>query len=267
GVDRQFAMGVGSLVEDGWEAAVTCGTEGFNLNCINACADAALTLWDNFYEANDGINRRSVGVNADGEATYSKFVVYSDGTNHTITHTQHMPLGDYPTVGHMLSARPNASEWAHVSTRTYGTTHQVKVFHRRTNSTTDEGDVNGDLNHVRAYHSKLPQAGASKRTEDSDDGVVLDYLWDSGNQGEWNQIHNGTPPVDAATDGGETMTGQFQDDSSIAECCTLGTTEEDDLNGTSFQAENHGVMAFGWNNQAFGFSGRAGGWVSGCASK
>jgi hypothetical protein len=39
--------------------------------------------------------------------------------------------------------------------------------------------------------------------------------------------------------------------------------EEED-NDEIGEDENHGIMAFGWNNQPFEFNGRAGSWVNGC---
>ncbi|KZW03435.1 hypothetical protein EXIGLDRAFT_828364 [Exidia glandulosa HHB12029] len=271
GVSGQTAMAVGGIVEAGFGAAIKCRGAVFTFDCLDAVADTAMAVWDSGFLPNNGIpnNGNPLPAHPDRRALvqYSyDFTHARTGLKASVVHTQHLPLGNHTTIGAMLMARSNASEWAQAYTREYSGTHRVVVTHRRINAATEEGDDNGTLHQLRAVHSTI-RTGASKRVEESDEGVVLDYLWNDASQTQWNIDHQSDQSTFASR-AGNTMYDTFVDGNNndiIASCCTVGSFDPAAGEG-SFELENEGVMAFGWNNQPFGFNGRAGGWVSGCST-
>jgi hypothetical protein len=95
-----------------------------------------------------------------------------------------MPLSNHTSMVSMLSTRPNTSNWAHVFSRQYGQHAIIHVHHCRINDT-EEGDDNGRLHQLRGYHSSVNNL--TERAEESDsNGIIMDYLWDDGDQKVFN---------------------------------------------------------------------------------
>jgi hypothetical protein len=108
-----------------------------------------------------------------------------DGLTIPVMHTQVMSVAGFISIASMLSARANASSWSHIYTRQYGNFSLVHVYHRRINDL-EEGDDNDRLHHVQGRHSSL---SSTKKAEDEDQGVFMDYLWNDGSQSDWNLMH------------------------------------------------------------------------------
>jgi hypothetical protein len=70
-----------------------------------------------------------------------------------------------------------------VFSRQYGNHTMIHVHHRRINDT-EQGDDNGRLHQLRGYHSTINSI--TEREEASGSGVIMDYLWDDGDQNVFN---------------------------------------------------------------------------------
>ncbi|KAJ7026352.1 hypothetical protein C8F04DRAFT_1125489 [Mycena alexandri] len=261
GGNQLLAWGLGSLAEVAFKSAIPCLGEvfsGTSQTCLWHVLDAAIGDWDSLFEPTSGRRKR------DGSGSYTASIPYNlpNGTvaHMTVIHTQIIPLS--PGSSNMyttLAARPNASSWAHAYTRQYGNTTPIRIFHRRINDA-EEGDDAGLVNQIRAGATWNPNM-LTKRVEEDDDGVVLDYLWKDSSVGAWDLYHDDSPVDTTASDSATIVQEFMSDNNAIATCATPVIVADD---GGLLQA-TAGVAAFGWNNQPFGFDGRSSGWLSGCA--
>ncbi|KAJ7469866.1 hypothetical protein B0H11DRAFT_1920482 [Mycena galericulata] len=262
-----LAWGVGSLAEVAFQSAIPCLGEffsGTSQTCLWLVIEAAIGDWDTLFQNANGRRKR------DASGSYIGTIPYKL-RNSTIV------LIIYAT----LAARPNASSWAHAYTRQYGNTTPIRVFHRRINDA-EEGDDTGRVNQLRAGATWTPTM-LRKRVEEDDSGVVLDYLWTDSSVGAWAHTpslpdiyHDDSPVSDTAEDSATVLQassahftsswhpciffqGYMNDNNAIATCATPL------LDSDGLQQATAGVLAFGWNDEPFGFDGRSSGWLSGCA--
>jgi hypothetical protein len=178
----ELALGLGNLIETAFATGISCYTRKVGLrDCMWELFDA---LEDDFLNNFDPTSFRK---RDDSEhVTLSQVYTFADGTNSTVIHTQYMSLSGFTSNRQLASARPNASDFALLYSRQYGNHSIVRVHHRRINDT-EEGDADGKVHQMRAFHEKI---GNVKRVEDREDGVVMDYLWKDGKEVVWDVFHD-----------------------------------------------------------------------------
>ncbi|KAK0114917.1 hypothetical protein ONS96_013392 [Cadophora gregata f. sp. sojae] len=106
---------------------------------------------------------------------------------------------------------------------------------------------------------ELGHPGLEKRLENRAYGVVTDYLWQNGNQNNYNQMHDSADFKDMTRKIDNYLEGNKQGVS----CLTPIGTVAGPGGSTRFRVDN-GIIAYGWNDKPFGFNGRAGSWTEGC---
>lgn len=161
----------------------------------------------------------------------------------------------------------NGTDFIHIATTYRNGSAQYTIHYRRAHPD-DLGRPNdGTYHQVRVAPAGTNVNGSSsdatKRAEDDVSGVVMDYLWQQGSDALWTDTYYDTHTFDqtAASD----ITSWMEQNQAEATCATIiiesnGPPNEQPWGG----AEDSGVLAFGWNNKAFGFNGRAGGWIDEC---
>lgn len=87
---------------------------------------------------------------------------------------------------------------------------------------------------------------------------MVDYLWTNGDNSLWNDL-GGKSQADTL---GSTIAVAMDNSDSDASCAVPGIQQP---NG-NYAGEDQGVLAYGWNNQPFGFNGRSGGWLDDCGA-
>jgi hypothetical protein len=276
-----LGIAIGPLVRTSFRTALRCFTGNLAFNnpgdCLWALGESLFNAYLNNFTPMSGINKRSLTL--DGYETVSRRVERPGKPSYSVSHTQFMPLGKHLSSLTMLFNRHNGT-FAHVYTRTYNNTSQVDVYHRRVNDL-GEGDDDGRYHNLRAFHGSVK--GNFKRSESSDNGVVMDYLYDEGDQGVFNTLNEEhVPYAEAAAN--EAIVSAFP----ANKCCVSGTDVQFTIRQSVFMDSGadgaiatcaspfvldpsnvfhfgvRGVLAFGWNNQPFKFNGRAKGWVEGC---
>ena len=87
---------------------------------------------------------------------------------------------------------------------------------------------------------------------------MADYLWTNGDKSLWNQLGGKSQ----ANNLGSTIADYMENSDSQASCAVPGVQQS---NG-KYAGEDQGVLAYGWNNHAFKFNGRSGGWLDSCGA-
>jgi hypothetical protein len=191
----EAAMAVGPLAHAGWARVVNCAGLGAlgTANCLWTLGHGIFSVWADFFFPNSGIAKRE--ITADGYEVLTFNITEPDGSSTPVIHTQIMPISNHSSIAAMLSARPNASSWAQVFNRQYGEHSMIHVFHRRINET-EEGHDAGRLHQLRGHHFAIN--GLTKREEESQDGVIMDFLFDDGNQEIFSLFGSASPDTIAS---------------------------------------------------------------------
>jgi hypothetical protein len=138
-----------------------------------------------------------------------------------------------------------------------------------------------DSDHMKRLHAQKADglSALEKRIEKTASGVVTDYLWKNGlvvlsemnsctkvsslmrtrNQNAWDNFHDDISVKSLETDAHSYLTDHDADASCFTPILQLGTH-----GGSSSTRIDNGILAYGWNNKAFNFDGRAGGWANKC---
>jgi hypothetical protein len=227
-----------------------------HIDCIFAAADAAFQGYEltaAIVGDHDGINKRD-GSNSTVPAFIPPHLEFHIGHPHS------------PEFAHTIRNGLNDTVWIRMATSTkhHPFVHTIHVKHAD-KSVLGPEPRSEPVFHVRATE-QLHMTSTSKRNEGTVNGLVFDYLWDQGVPAE-TELTGGSLMTQADTLGSE-IANWMEAHSSEANCATLAILQaQGPGEGTNLPriALNRGLAAFGWNNKAFGFDGRAGGWISQCA--
>jgi hypothetical protein len=250
-------IGVTSLIPTASEVALNCFA-GF-ANCLNAAWSSIFQVFTAFFRAAGG--RRSIGSGPTSYAVASGIVGEEKGL---LTIDAHLPVEHSSSGALWRAARASGNEtWSHIATVSYNGTALHHIMHRLASADDLGHENNGSFHHLRA---QSPQSMSKKRDEDNVGGVVADYIFKDGNQGDWELAIDTDAPRDAGAEAttvemgnemGQHLGNWMLDNGVEATCASILTQNEFDL-------EDQAVAAYGWNNAPFNFNGRSGGWINGC---
>jgi hypothetical protein len=272
GITSAISMGVRMLVPVARSAINFCTVQ--LRDCLFVVNAVVMNVWYHTYYANNGINARDTyGRRVYATAKPPHWDEKKTGIKGMSLHSR-LPIdGPRTSLAKAAIQHHRNDTWLHIATMY---SEDKPVFHLR-HRLVHEDDL-GKVNDGNYHHFQAMQAseGLAGRAESSFGGIVSDYLWRAGQQDIWNQVHDGVNAqgVDFGTVAGDVV-ADWQENGSVASggpaeatCASLVTqhpTGEGPQQATV--TEDHGVMAYGWNNAPFVFNGRAGGWVDSCSGQ
>jgi hypothetical protein len=113
--------------------------------------------------------------------------------------------------------------------------------------------------------ANITDTDIAKRAEVNDDGVVMDYLWEQGNQDLWTDTFFDASDFDQVA--ASTAASFLIDNQSEVSCADVIVADEGSSSEQGFEEpEDTGIVAFGWNNAPFSFDGRSAGWLADCSN-
>ncbi|KAL6831360.1 hypothetical protein J3E69DRAFT_379187 [Trichoderma sp. SZMC 28015] len=226
----------------GFATGATSGTD-----CIIAAAD--LTL--NGYMVAAAVNEAN-GIDKRFEnSTFvaAPYMVFHNGVPGT---------ADFQDL---IRNRLNDTHWVHIaSSSKYSNLDQQLHIKHADKSVLGPSSRSKPVFHVRV---NTTMTSGLKRNEGSVNGLVFDYLWDEGNESLARQFMD-SGAEDVGNDLGFAISGWMEENSSEANCASLAAGSVDDNGDSDPPVINRALAAYGWNNQAFQFNGRAGGWIDQC---
>jgi hypothetical protein len=245
GVSNALAAGVGALVNFVWEGEATCSGGDVGL-CLTNIVGAWLSTIYLGFKVKSGFGKRD---------EVSFLTMPTEMTHHSWS-GQNYERQFYRT-GNQTTTEDGFTHIGHYNPAAGANGSVINIHYKQSINS-----INGKtLHHLR--HGWNPSSTViSKRVEDSDGGVVGDYLWQDGNTGEFQGVTEDNSESAFLRNGVPSVVDNFEDPPNIASCFSMGSLSTDDA-GT-WTSINDGVTAFGWNNKPFGFNGRSEGWVEGC---
>ncbi|PKK41261.1 hypothetical protein CI102_15141 [Trichoderma harzianum] len=161
----------------------------------------------------------------------------------------------------LIRNRLNDTHWVHIaSSSKYSNLDQQLHIKHADKSVLGPSSRSKPVFHVRV---NTTMTSGLKRNEGSVNGLVFDYLWDEGNESLARQFMD-SGAEDVGNDLGFAISGWMEENSSEANCASLAAGSVDDNGDSDPPVINRALAAYGWNNQAFQFNGRAGGWIDQC---
>ena len=247
----KLAMGGFGLVKSAYDAIKDCN-KGVKFDCIFGVADTVFSYFLIQFALTDLRNGKR-DVNEHGRA-------YNQDGSYLVAH---VAIANGSTLHHAYTGSTNDSDWTHVATSYTAQGQPMHSLHYRLASPEDLGRPNnGDYHHIRAQHISNDASNSSSHSRRSDrasnGGVVADYLWTNGDKSLWNQLGGKSQ----ANNLGSTIADYMENSNSQASCAVPGVQQS---NG-KYAGEDQGVLAYGWNNHAFKFNGRSGGWLDSCGA-
>jgi len=256
----KIAWATASLVKNLFDIPKECGES--TLDCLFQVGNTVMSYFTLGYQA---VSNLPV-MERDGVAVFG-IAKLSDGTYIG----SHLPVSGVlaVTLREVSIARPNLKTWAHVATRYTGDGMPLHSIYHRLVSDEDLGRPNdGTYHHLIAQTANLTAPWERKTTlnarADSSDshGVVGEYLWQNNDNSLWGDLHNAcSGTLESQCDLGSSLANQFENEQIEAGCAVPGVAKGDG----SFAGLNSGVFAYGSNDKAFDFQGRAGSWLDSCA--
>ncbi|KAF2098014.1 hypothetical protein NA57DRAFT_76813 [Rhizodiscina lignyota] len=215
-------------------------------DCFFIAADILMGAFVGFWQTRNG--KREMG-----DAVW-------DLTNHTsaLTHAvAHVaPIDNSLRKG--LLATANNGTWIRAASVYSGDVHTHSLFYRLA----DPADL-GRENDGTYHHLRATEEGLRKREENDEGGLVVDYIWkDNNDETEWDYFQGGGDTLGATAAGWAETNGQEAFCNSPVVCLSTGSPGGGQCAGC--HVETSGVMAYGWNDAAFGFNGQSGGWLDEC---
>lgn len=240
-------VAVGSLVSSAFEIT-QCGAG--TANCVQTAFDVVMSTWSLAFTVAT-IKRE------DGQGTL--YTLASNETDHMFE--AHIPLEPGQNLKKAAIATGNNGTWHHIATFHHATGGEW-LLHYRLAAKEDLGaDNDGSYHHLRAHSAAhKPTAMATRSDEDSAGGVVADYLWQDNEMDYWEMFSN------VNTDALGNMVSEWMLDNNSEASCAVPSI--DGVSGygseTHYAGADQGVVAYGYNNQPFGFNGRSQGWIDEC---
>ncbi len=239
-----------------------------NFGLIDAAVDAVFSIWSNEFLIS------SLRVRSEyGDTPVYGFIdrpesslKRSDGKPHLYwTRIEsHVPIDPKTSLRKAAIDTHNSTQFLHIATlyRHGAVTH---TLHYRRAHPDDLGMANdGTYHQVRAVlpDTNMTSTGIVQRAEASSGGVVMDYLWKSGQESLWHDTFStvGENTLDQAA--ASTVTSYLQSTGSEVSCADVIVSKRAQAEQGVTGAEDIGILAFGWNNKPFGFNGRSAGWLS-----
>lgn len=197
----------------------------------------------------------------------------SDGRphNHWTRLESHIPVEQDTSLRLAAMEANNSTDFLHIATIYRDGVATFTLHYRRAHPDDLGTENNGDYHHARAVpviHNTTTDrdGGVDARAEVNDGGVVMDYLWKNGNGELWADTFAwaGADRFDQAA---ASTTAHFMQDQKAEVSCADVIVSYDSANEQGWEGpEDVGIVAFGWNNQPFGFNGRSGGWLNDCSN-
>jgi hypothetical protein len=256
-------MGVARLVAATWTAVGRCILNPLSFDCLFGAVDAGFTVWNNGFFGNNGLGKPAFTESGhpiialhQSNSTTGPGVVTSVAAR--IENQPHEPLMRAETRRGDLDGT-----WLCIATTNIDDTEAHHLHHRLAH----DGDLgfenDGNYHHFRATPAPSMLRRLGIRAVNDNNGVVVDYLWKYGNKNDLNLIH-GIPNNGNRL--GSTTVNWMERNSVEATCASVGAHVDHGEGPGFYEMEDHGVVAYGWNDKPFSFNGRAGGWVDGCSS-
>ncbi|KIJ45396.1 hypothetical protein M422DRAFT_46830 [Sphaerobolus stellatus SS14] len=240
--------------------------QGQVIDCLFSSIDLVLTLFLGGYKLYSGINNRDLALTPNGLPIYT---FYKHSVIEDFVFYSHIPTIN-GSVSEAALRNGSTLDWQHQVTAFYKGEETHRVYYRQAH-TDDLGKENdGSYHHYRVRPSpsmlerirKLRQAAGLKEREEADSyGLVSDYLWRHNNPTVWQTFHDNINPDTM----GSTLANWMENNNAEVSCAVPVETVAG-VGGSSQVLGNRGIVAYGWNDQAYGFNGRAGGWVDGCSN-
>ena len=239
-------LAVFRLVESAWSLS-KCADSA--VDCFFGAADIVFGTFVAFYNTANG--RRSVDTGDLPNHGVAEFNT-SMGVTYIVAHIP--PVNGKLYLASISSA--NNGTWTRHGSAYVGQRLTHHILYRLA-SPEDLGRPNdGSYHHYRVQSVKNSTSGSNtRRAEDNDSGVVVDYLWkDNDSEPYWCCFRG------AAGTLGSNSANWMEENSAEAACVTptVGDGQGD------WDSLDNGVMAYGWNNAPFDFAGRSGGWLDEC---
>ncbi|KAH8904684.1 hypothetical protein BR93DRAFT_939754 [Coniochaeta sp. PMI_546] len=256
----QLAVGVLGLSHQAFQLAKYCSDAAHSWqnagDCFFVAADILMGTFVSFYKTRNGKRSTVDGLPDHGIATFQNGTI-SGGLTHSIAH---IPIINGSLRLGLLASGNNGS-WAHVASFYSG---DVKT-HRLMYRLASEEDL-GAKNNGKYHHLRTVGQGNSvtERAEQQEGALVADYLWEDNNdQTEWGYFSGGGNSL------GSDIANWMENNEQEAACASPAVCLPTGAPGAGnshpgCSVIDGGVMAYGWNDQPFGFNGRAQGWLDEC---
>jgi hypothetical protein len=244
GLDVLF--GFGGLVKSIFSVTKLCGQS--KTDCVFGALDILADFFTDVYSWSNLRKRTVDGVTVFGSHTLSS------GT----TINSHIPVTNGTSFYHALTAMPNDGSFQHVASAVLPNGTAKHIWYRVASAQDLGRENDGSYNHVRVASPTYNQTSSEKRKETNDDGVVADYLWNNNNEQMWDSVSG------VAGDTMGSMAANYMEENELIASCWVPILNGPATGNQDWGAD-HGVVAFGWNNQPFDFDGRSGGWLDECA--
>lgn len=249
----KLAMGGLGLVKSTYDAIKDC-KKGSHFDCIFGAVDTAFAYFLTQFAFSDlrhGHDRRD--LNEYGRA-------YDQDGSYLVAH---IAIANGSTLHQATTGSSNSFDWSHVATSHTAQGQPMQSILYRLASPADLGRPNnGAYHHIRAQpviNGASNSSALRRRNDESNNGgVVVDYLWTNGDNSLWNDL-GGKSQANAL---GSTIADYMENSDSEVSCAVPGIQQS---NG-NYAGEDQGVLAYGWNNQAFAFKGQSGAWLDGCGA-
>lgn len=166
----------------------------------------------------------------------------------------HIHVGNHSLQRAAILEHKNDS-WLHIATLYSGDNPTFHISHRLAHPEDLGKEHNGAYHHVRA--SPVAAKGAQKRAEANAGGIVADYLWNDAHEDIWEDVYFDTTNADGLA--GDALSSNMWNGGWEVSCASVFETK-----GELTDDADEGLVGFGWNNQPFGWNGRAGEWLNDC---
>lgn len=256
----KIAWATKTLVQNLFDIPKECGESTFD--CLFQVGNTLMSYFALGYQAYSNLP----DMERDGVAVFA-ITNLSDGTYIG----SHLPVSDDSavTLRDLSITRPNLKTWAHVATRYTDDGMPLHSIYHRLVSDEDLGRPNDGTSHHLIVQTANLTAPWEKKTRlnaraDSSNshGVVGEYLWQNNDNSLWGDLHNAcSGTLENQCDLGSSLANKFESEQSEVGCAVPGVAKGDG----SYAGLDSGLFAYGWNDKAFDFQGRAGSWLDGCA--
>jgi hypothetical protein len=254
-------MGLANLVGSTWSAVGRCIVNPLSFDCLFGAVDAVFNIWNSDFFGENGFRKRAV-TESGHPITALRQNNSTGGPSLVTSVAAHIEIQPNEPLIRAASLRGGLNgTWVRIAT-TYINDTEAHHLHHRLAVAEDLGFENdGSYHHFRATPAPAMLRRLGVRAEDNDNGVVVDYLWKDGYQGNWNQIHGISNEGNRL---GSTTAEWMETNNAEATCASVGSLVTVSEGSDFYELEDQGIVAYGWNNKPFGFNGRAGSWVDGC---